>query len=264
MIGPLEPGESASFVAEAVALNRSSASDQVYGFGGFDIADPDRRKIIARRGVIDALVGYGGWVPSGSELGGSGGRGPFVIGWHSGEGPMPILVEETETQRYAEIAEVVSIQPELGRGEIVIGPGQMGVTVTTEGDVTMVGPGTASIMSGSATFGISLPLTASDMAVSEAEIIVAPDAATAVQDPGGFGGWWPAGYLVELRDPASGEWSTLGDLAEANRFRIEDPASAVSATGRIDVRISFEGPVDPNFGQPSIFASAQVAGVIDE
>ena len=264
MIGPLDPGESASFVAEAVTLNRSSASDQVYGFGGFDIADPDRRKIIARRGVIDALVGYGGWAPAGSELGGSGGRGPFVIGWHSGEGPMPILVEEVETQRYAEIAEVVSIQPELGRGEIVIGPGQMGVTVTTEGDVTMVGPGTASIMSGSATYGISLPLTASDMAVSEAEIIVAPDAATAVQDPGSFGGWWPAGYLVELRDPASGEWSTLGDLAEANRFRIADPVSAMSATGRIDVRISVEGPVDPNFGQPSVFVSAQVAGVVDQ
>ena len=263
MIGPLAPGDSADFVAEAVALNQSAASDQVYGFGGFDIADPDRRKIIARRGVINALVGYGGWMPSGSELGGGGGRGPFVIGWHSGEGPMPILVEELETQRYAEIAEVVSIQPELGRGEVLLGPGQMGVTVTTEGDVTMVGPGTASIFSGSATYGISLPLAASDMSVSEVEIIVAPDAATAIQDPGGSGGWWPAGYLVELRDPQSGEWSTLGDLAEANRFQIDDPASAVSDTGRIDVRISFEGPADPNIGQSSIFVSARVAGVID-
>jgi len=263
MVGALEPGESGTFVAESAGLNQSSASDQVYGFGGFDLSDPDRRRIVARRGVIDALVGYAGWAPSGPDLGGAGRRGPFVIGWHSGEGPMPILVEDAETQRYAEIAEVVSIQPELGGGEVVIGAGQMGISVETEGDVTMLGPGTASITTGSATYGISLPLAASNMTVSEVEIIIGPEPTSVVQDPGGFGGLWPRGTIVELRDPASGEWRALGDLSESHQYTIDDPASAVSATGRIEVRISFEGPPDPNVGQPSVFVSANVTGVID-
>jgi hypothetical protein len=36
----------------------------------------------------------------------------------------------------------------------------------------------------------------------------------------------------------------------------------LSPTGRIEVRIT--GQLDPNFGQPSVFASAQVSGVIGE
>ncbi|HEX7172923.1 MAG TPA: hypothetical protein VF365_09985 [Candidatus Limnocylindria bacterium] len=263
MIGTLEPGGSEQFRVEGAGVNRSSAADQVYGFGGIDTSNPERRRIVARRGVIEALVGYGGWMPSGSELGGVGGRGPFIIGWHAGEGPMPIQVEGLQTQRYAEIAEVVGVQPELGRGEVVVGPGQMGVTVTTEGDATITGPATVSLISGSATFGISLPVTASGIAVTGVELVIGPDAGSALQDPGSFGGFWPPGYLVELRDPASGEWSVLGDLAEGNVFRIDDPASAISSTGLIEVRISVEQG-DPNFGQPGVFASATVTGVIGE
>jgi hypothetical protein len=263
MIGDLEPGASEQFRVEGAGINRSSAADQVYGFGGIDTTNPERRQIIARRGVIEALVGYGGWIPTGAELGGVGGRGPFIIGWHAGEGPMPILVEGMQTQRYAEIAEVVGVQPELARGEVVIGPGQMGVTVTTEGDATINGPAAVSLVSGSATFGISLPVTASGIAATDVEIVIGADAASVLQDPGSFGGLWPPGYLVELRHPATGEWSVLGDLAEGNLFRIDDPASAISATGLIEVRISVER-TDPNFGQPGVFASATVTGVIGE
>ena len=176
---------------------------------------------------------------------------------------MPILVEGLQTQRYAEIAEVVGVQPELGRGEVVVGPGQMGVTVTTEGDATLSGPATISLVSGSATFGISLPVTASGIAVTGVEIVVGPDAGSTIQDPGGFGGFWPPGYAVELRDPGTGEWSLLGDLAEGNTFRIDEPASAISSTGLIEVRISVD-QTDPNFGRPSVFASATVTGVIGE
>ena len=263
MIGTLEPGESGEFELED-GPNQSSASDQIYGFDAFDAADDDRRRIVARRGVIDALVGYSGWVPSGSELGGAtGGRGPFVVGWHAGDGPMPILLEDVEAQRYAQIAEVVSIQPELGQGEIIIGPAQMGVSVTTDGDATVSGPGTASIIEGTATWSLSLPLTASDMTVTGVDIVFGPDAASAIQDPGAFANWWPAGYLVELRDPTTGEWNPLGDLGEQHQYTIEDPASAVSTTGRIELRVRVDGTLDANFGQPSVFASAQVTGVLD-
>jgi hypothetical protein len=263
MIGALQPGESGEFVLED-ELSQSSASDQVYGFGGFDASDEDRRRIVARRGVIDAMVGYGGWAGGGSELGGtSSGRGPYIIGWHDGEGPTPILVEDVETQRYAQIAEVVSIQPELGRGEVVIGPAQMGITVATEGDVTHAGPGAVSVIQGSATWGLSLPLTASDLTVTGLDIVFGPDAVSAIQDPGAFANWWPEGYVVELRDAESGEWMPLGDLGAQHQYTVENPASAVSSTGRIEVRLRVDESIDGNNAQPSVFASAQVTGVLD-
>lgn len=263
MIGTLEPGASGEFTLDA-GLTQSSASDQVYGFGGFDADDDERRTIIARRGVINALVGYGGWSPGGSDVGGaSGGRGPYIVGWHAGEGPMPILVEGVEPQRYAQIAEVVSIQPELGGGEVVIGPAQMGFSVTTDGDVLPSGPGTVSIVTGTATWGLSLPLAVGDLAVTDVEIVFAPDAASALQDPGGFANWWPAGYLVELRNPASGEWTALGDLGNEHLFTIEDPTSAISPAGRIELRLRVDGPPDANFAQPTVFAGARVTGILD-
>ena len=42
---------------------------------------------------------------------------------------------------------------------------------------------------------------------------------------------------------------------------IEDPSEAVSAAGRIDVRVTAGAP-DPNFGDPSVFVTARVEGVI--
>jgi hypothetical protein len=101
------------------------------------------------------------------------------------------------------------------------------------------------------------------MTVEDVEIVVGPDPISVVQDPGQFGGFWPQGYLVELRDPRSGEWSELGDLEARNRFKIEEPAAAVSSTGRIDVRVTV-AEADPTFGQPPVFISARVSGVIDE
>ena len=263
MIGDLEPGATAEFTVDTRNVNQSSASDQIYGFGGFDTADPAARRVAARRGVIDALVGYGNLALPGSELGGTGGRGPFLIGWRSGEGPMPIEVDGEDAQRYAEVVEVVGVNPGIGSGEVVIGPAQMGITVQTDGEVDVVGPGTAAILSGSATFGITLPLEASGMTVSELDIIVGPDPSTVSQDPGTFGGFWPAGFVVELLDSTTGAWTLLGDLAEGNRFDIDDPATAIGATGRIEVRVSADDP-DPNFGQPSVFVGARAEGVIGQ
>ena len=263
MIGTLAAGQSAQFELEDGG-NPSSASDQVYGFGGFDATTEDRRRIIARRNVIDALVGYGGWAPGGSELGASGGgRGPFLIGWHVGDGPTPIVVEDIEAQRYGQVAEVVSVQPEIARGAVVIDPSQMSISLSTDGEATQQGPATASIGQGTATWGISLPLTASDIAVTEVDIVFGPDAMSALQDPGAFANWWPPGYLVELRNPASGAWLPLGDLSEQSQYTLEEPAAAVSPTGRIEVRLRVEGEPNPEFGQPSVFASARVTGVLD-
>jgi hypothetical protein len=80
---------------------------------------------------------------------------------------------------------------------------------------------------------------------------------------GGFGGFWPQGYTLEIKDPATGDWILLGDINERTRWEIEDPSTAISSTGRIEVRVT-GGEVDPNFGQGSVFVSADARGVIGE
>jgi hypothetical protein len=261
MVGDLEPGESAEFEIGSLNFNGSSASDQVYGFGGFDMADAAQRAIMVRRNVIDALVGYPQFMEMGQLT--SMGRGPYVIGWRSDAGPLPVAVVDLTAQRYNSSVEVVSVRPSLRSGKVTIGPTQMSVSVlATEGDVTSQGPGMLMIGEGSAIYGISLPLEAAGMRIESATLIVGIDPSM-VLDQGGFPGAWPPGTTVELRDPASGEWRQLGDLNDENRFEIDDPAAAMGDTGRLEVRITGVG-ANANFGQNSVFVSAEVEGVIDE
>jgi len=261
--GELAPGESAELTIEATNVNGSSASDQVYGFGGFDNATEEQRQILVRRQVIDSLVGFGGFMP-GIELGSGSSRGPYVIGWHDEPGPLPVAVDELEAQRYAQSVEVVSVRPTLGTGEVEIGPEQMAVAVlSTEGTTSSGGPGMVMLGEGSVTYSIALPLEATDMAVSELEILVGPDPSMVLGDQGAVGGFWPEGFTLEVRDPSSGAWTLVGDISQRSRFEIEDPRSAISGTGRIEVRITGVEQ-DPNFGQTSVFVSARATGVISE
>lgn len=259
----LAPGESAEFTVDSTNLNGSSASDQVYGFGGFDSANEEQRRILVRRQVIDALVGFGGVMP-GIDLGPAAANGPFVIGWREEPGPVPVIVDDLEAQRYASTVEVVSVRPTLGPGEVEINPTQMSVAVlSTDGDATNGGPGTVILGDGSVTYSIALPLDATDMAVSELEILVGPDPSMVLGDQGQFGGFWPPGFTLEVRDPLSDTWSLLGDISQQSAFEIDDPGTAISGTGRIEVRIT-GAEADPNFGQSGVFVSARAAGVIGE
>ena len=264
MIAPeLAPGESTSFTVESTNFNGSSASDQVYGFGGFDSGSEDQRRILIRRQVIDALVGFGGFMP-GVDLGPSRSRGPYVIGWRDEPGPVPVIVDDLDAQHYTHTVEVVSVRPTLGPGEVEVGPAQMSVAVlSTEGDASDGGPGTVLLGEGTVTYSVALPLDATDMEVSELEILVGPDPAMVLGDQGQFGGFWPEGFTLEVRDPVSGTWSLLGDISERSAFEIDDPSAAISATGRIEVRITGVEQ-DANFGQVTVFASARAAGVIGE
>jgi hypothetical protein len=259
----LAPGASAEIAIETTNFNGSSASDQVYGFGGFDNADEEQRRLLVRRQVIDALVGFGGFVP-GIELGAASGRGPYVIGWHDDPGPLPVVVDDLEAQRYAQSVEVISVRPAVTSGEAEIGPERMAVAVLeTEGDASSGGPGMVILGDGSVTYSIALPLEATDMAVSELEILVGPDPSMVLGEQGGFGAFWPEGFTLEVRDPSTGAWTTVGDLSQRSSFEIEDPASAISPTGRIEVRVTGV-EADPNFGQAGIFVSARATGVIGE
>ncbi|MEO7295725.1 MAG: hypothetical protein ABIZ57_06250, partial [Candidatus Limnocylindria bacterium] len=260
----LGPGDSAKFTVETTNFNGSSASDQVYGFGGFDNANEAQRQVLVRRQVIESLVGFGGFMP-GMEMGAATSRGgPYVIGWHDEPGPLPVTVDELEAQQYSQSVEVISVRPSIGSGEVEIGPGQMGVTVLeTEGETSNNGPGMVMLGDGSVTYSIALPLEATDMTVSKLEILVGPDPSMVIGEQGGFGGFFPPGFTIEVRDPSSGVWTLLGDLSDDSTFEIEDPASAMSATGRVEVR--FTGVEEnQNFGQPSIFVSARASGVINE
>jgi hypothetical protein len=211
--------------------------------------------------VIDALVGFGGFVP-GVELGSLTSRGPYVIGWTDDPGPVPIAIDGHEVRRYAHTIEVVSVRPTLGPGEVEIGPAQMSVSVLSiDGDASMAGPATVFLGDGSANYSVSLPLDATEMAVSDLEILVGPDPSMVLNQGGQFGGMWPAGITLEVRDPSTGAWSLLGDISRQAPFSIDDPATAMSGTGRIELRLTGVAE-DPNFGQPTVFVSARASGVI--
>ncbi len=60
LIGTLKPGESKDFTGSLANLNGGSVSDQVYGFNNFDPSAQSDRSLMARRAVIDSLVGMGG------------------------------------------------------------------------------------------------------------------------------------------------------------------------------------------------------------
>ena len=259
----LAPGDSAEFEVATTNFNGSSASDQVYGFGGFDAQDADSRRILTRRQVIDALVGFGGGMP-GVDLGAAVGRGPYLVGWQDAAGPVAITLDGVQTTRYEQSVEVLSARPALGTGEVEIGPAEWSVAVTaTDGNVNSGGPGMVTLGEGSVTYSVSLPLEATDMEVTELDILIGPDPSMVLVEQGGFGGFWPQGFTLEVRDPMTGAWTELGDLNERSRWEIDEPASAISDSGRIEVRITGT-EVDPNFGQTSVFVSADARGVIGE
>ncbi|MBW3613234.1 MAG: hypothetical protein KY392_05165 [Chloroflexi bacterium] len=260
-IGDLAPGEEKTFTLRR-NLNGSSASDAVYGFGGFGGDGERERLVMLRRQVIDALVGYGGFGP-GMDVAADGGRGPYVIGWRTTAGPLPIEVEDAEAQRIHHSVEVVAVRPQPATGAVTVEPGQMSVSIVErEGDVGDAGPGTVFVTEGSATFSIALPLEVSGMVVTELEVIAGPDAGMVIAEQGGFGGFWPPGTSLEIRHAETGDWSPLGDLSRQSRFEIDDPATAMSDTGRIQVRVRAEG-IDPNFGGNSFFVSARASGVLE-
>jgi hypothetical protein len=260
----LAPGEEVEFNIPTANAQGSSASDQVYGFAGFNDQSEEQRRILMRRQVIDSLVGFGGWMP-GIELGMGASRGPYLIGWQDVPGPVPVLVDDVEAQRYEQAVEVLSVRPSLGPGEVEIKPAQMAVGIlSTEGDASNAGPGMVVLGDGSVTYSIALPLEATDMTVSELSLLVGPDPSMVISDPGGFGGgFWPPGITLEVRNPVTGEWALVGDISERSRFEIDDPSTAISATGRIEVRVTGT-EVNPNFGQASVFVSAEATGVIGE
>jgi hypothetical protein len=263
MIGDLEPGASKDFELSSNNFNGSAASEQVYGFGGFDASSPEQRRSLLRRQVIDALVGYGGWWPGrGMGLGGSTDRGPYIIGWHGSEGPLPVEVDDEVIQRYAQTVEVIAGRPTLGPGEVRLDPSQLSVRVlSSEGDVSTGEPGFITMGAGEVVFGIALPLEAADLAPTSVRIVAGSDPGMVFSDPGGFGGFLPPGYVMSVRDVTTGAWIELGDLSQQSTFEIDDPASVLNQAGRIEVRVVADA-VDQNFGQTGIFVSATVEGVV--
>lgn len=263
LVGDLEPGASEEFTLSTNNFNGSPASDQVYGFGGFDGSNPAQREQLMRRQVIDSLVGYGQFFPGqGVDFGIGASRGPFVIGWQPTPGPMPVTVDGHEVERYSHTVEVISGRPALGPGEVQLDPAEMAISVlSSDGNVT-IEPGWVSLGDGEVVFGISLPLEAAGLEASSVRIVTGGDPSMVFMDQNaGFGGFMPAGYTLSVRDPRSGEWVELGDLSQQSTYEIDDPASVLSGSGRIEARVVGR-QIDPSFGSPSIFVGASVTGVL--
>jgi hypothetical protein len=260
MIGDLDPGESREFTLR-FSMPQGSPSDAVYGFGGFDNATERQREITARRQVIDALVGYGqfGMQP----MGGAGlDRGPFILGWRDDAPPTSVTLDGTEVQQYSQTLEVISGRPSLGPGHVELPPLQLSATLlATDGDASANDGASAFIGNGSGKFAITLPLEAFGMEVSGVTIVAGSDPSMLVVEGGAFPGMFPLGLKLEVQEVATGEWRELGDLAQATRYKVDDPASIIDGGGRITARVVGDA-IDPSFGQMPVWVSAAVEGDI--
>jgi hypothetical protein len=262
MVGDLDPGESGEFTVASVNFNGSSTSDQIYGFGGFDMASPEARETNLRRQVIDSLVGFSG-IP-GRALGFGAGvdRGPFVVGWRAETeaAPVSIEVDGRVAQKHHHIVEIISGRPQIAGGTVSLAASQMSVQVlSTDGDASVSDPAMVSIGEGEVVFAVSVPLEMAELRPSELSIVAGPDPSMLLQDPGGFGGFFPQGFAISVRDVVTGDWQELGDLSQAARFEIDDPAAVMDQTGRIEVRV-VGSAIDANFGQTGVWVSAEVSG----
>ena len=263
MIGDLEPGGSDEFSLSANNFNGSAASDQVYGFANFDPNDPAFREVSARREVINSLVGYGGWFPgmeSQFSLGGE--RGPFVIGWiEDAESPVAVEVEGQAVERFSQLVEVIGGRPRLGPGEVTLQPSQLNVQiVSSDGEASTSDPTFVTLGNGEIVFAVALPLEATALEATSVTLLTGHDPMMVIANQGNFG-FLPPGYRIEARDPRSGDWVDLGDLSQQSTFEIDDPASILDETGRMEVRVSGAG-IPANFGQNPIYVSATIEGVV--
>ncbi len=266
LVGNLKPGQSKDFKGTPANLNGGSVSDQVYGFNNGDPSSQPNRSLLARRSVIDSLVGFGGVFAvkmgggSSPSLTGS----PLVVGWRGDQGPIEITVDGHAVQRYDQTVEVVSGRPTFGPGPVRIEPSQVSTRiVSTTGQASVQQQGFVSIGNGEVAFSLGLPLEASNLAPTKITLLTAPDPSIILGNQGDAGIFLPPGYKVSVRNARSGEWVTLGDLSQASSFEIKDPTSVLDADGTIEVRISGSG-VDVSAGQTNVFVGARVDGVIAE
>lgn len=263
MIGDLAAGESKEFSLSTRNFNGNSVSDSVYGFMNFDQQGipSDGLETMARRQVIDSLVGYGGWFPGkGTDFSLGLDRGPFIIGWQAAPGPISVEVDDETVERFSQTVEVVSGRPQLGPGPVRLEPSQLSVqVVSTDGDANQQEPGFVTLGNGEIVFGIALPLEAAKLAPTAVTLLVGSDPGMIMGNQGGMG-FLPPGYTFAVREVDSGEWRDLGDLSQASTFEIDDPASVLDDAGRMEVRVTGTG-VQDQFGQMSIFVGASLEGV---
>ena len=162
LIGTLKPGESKDFTGSLANLNGGSVSDQVYGFNNFDPSAQSDRSLMARRAVIDSLVGMGGaFAMKGGAPGPSLGpdSGPFVVGWRPDPGPVEISVDGRVVQRYDQTVEVINGRPTFGPGPVRIEAAQISTRiVSTAGEASIQQPGFVSLGNGEVVFDLGLPL----------------------------------------------------------------------------------------------------------
>lgn len=258
LVGDLDPGETRDFEMAAADFTGVSPADQVYGFAGAGDDREEQRRRGTRRQVLAGLVGYGGGMPV-SAFGVGADRGPYVVGWHEGS-PTDVVVDDQDVQRFSQSVEVVSGRPEIDPGSVEVRAIDIGSrVVASEGQVDRPDPASVVIGAGSATFELALPLDLADLKPTEITLWVAGDPGTALMEQGVGGGMFPRGYLLEVLDPASGTWTSLGDLATNNRFAVPDPARHLDPDGVVTARVIGDADAADG-GRFSIYVAASMKG----
>ncbi len=268
LVGDLAPGKSSDFELSASNFNGQSPSDQVYGFSNFgnpNMTDRDR-EVYTRRMVLDMLGGYNGSIPP--ELAGSTAGAPSVVGWRAGSsgpagndnGQPDVSVDKHQTTVYRQTVEVISGRPALGPGKVRLGAALIPSTVlSTAGDAQRQEFGSVVLGAGEVHFGLGLPLEASGLVPSRVTIQVGTDPMSVLIDQGNVPGQAPPGYRVAIRQAGTDEWIDLGDLSQASRFEVQDPALVLGGGSSMEVRVSGTG-IDASRGGFPIFVGATVEG----
>jgi hypothetical protein len=263
LIGDLGADESRDFEVAVADFTGSSPADQVYGFQRGNVETGEARVRAVRRQVLLGLVGYGETAPI-TPFSAVGDRGPFVVGWRDG-GTSEVIVDGEDAQRYHQTVEVISGRPDLDASSIEVQPVDMAVrVVATEGRVDRPDARSVTVLDGSATFELTVPLEVRALVPSRINILLATDPRNALIDQN-VGAMLPEGLTLEILDVDEDSWRPLGDPAVSSRFSVDDPASAFSDDGTITVRISRAAA---NGGEPDqvaldafpIYLSASVSG----
>jgi len=261
MIGTLAAGESKTFLLSTNSTG-ASAADQVYGFVNWDTVNDEQRTRLMRRQVIDALVGYGGFVGRPDTTFGID-RGPFLIGWQRDAAPVQVTVDGQTPQQFTQMVEVVSGRPRLGPGPVRLSASQLNnEVIELAGEASQGEPGFVTLANGEVTFRVSTPLEATGLVPTKVTLIAGNDPGVIFYDQENLGGFLPAGYRMAAYDVVDGAWVDVGDLSLTSRFEVDDPTRVIDGAGRILLRISGTG-IGPEVGQIPVFASAILEGVID-
>ena len=219
-----------------------------------------------RRQVIDSLVGFGGWMP-GVELGMGVVARPVRhrLAGRPGPGPGHRRRRRRPSSTRSR-SRCSACDPRSARARSRSRPPRWrSASSAIEGDASSAGTG-----HGRARRRLGHVQHRPSAGGDRHERLGAEPArrARSIDGPPGSGRirrqFWPPGITLEVRNPTTGEWTLVGDISERSSFEIDDPIDGDQPDRPDRGAHHRHRGVNPNFGQASVFVSAEARGVIGE